>query len=316
MRTSLLRSCLAVAAGIGLVVTNAPQPGHAAAQVCVTVPHSCGFPDATNTGVPAGVTLKTVPSQVSGGPGWRYNYLTHEVDVTGYDTTLKGLNIPYDLNITASKVTIIDDRIVHSGYFGISLRHTSDVTIEHSTISGANFSTGRLGSAIDDLYNDSTKLVIAYNNIFAAKTAVQVSAGLITTNYIHNFGYVAGDHLNGILDVGTTQPLTIFHNTILNNRSQTDAISINASEAGTTVAHKTIEYNLLAGGSFTVYGGSARGNSTSGIVIEDNRFSQAYYPKGGRYGPIAYFASSGAGNAWSGNIWDATGQPLLAPLSG
>jgi hypothetical protein len=313
MRPFILRSCLAVMAGIGLVAAYAPQPGRAASHACVTVPHSCGFPDATNTGVPAGTVLKTVPAQVSSGQGWHYNAITHEVDVTGYDTVLKGLNIPYDLDITASKVMIIDDRIVHSGYFGVSLRHTSDVTIEHSTVSGANFGTGRLGVGIGDLYGDSARLVIAYNNISAARTAVQVSAGLVTTNYIHNFGYITGDHLNGILDVGTTQPLTIFHNTILNSQGQTDAISINASVAGSAVAHKTIEGNLLAGGSFTVYGGSGRGNPTSGIVIEDNRFSQAYYPKGGRYGPIAYFARNGAGNAWSGNIWDATGKPILAP---
>src|SRR5450432_3968091 len=170
MRKFILRSCLVVIAGIGLGVSYAPQPGRAASHACVAVPHSCGFPDATNTGVRAGMTLKTVPSQVSSGRGWHYNFLTHEVDVTGYDTILSGLNIPYNLNITASKVTISDDRIVHSGFFGISLRHTSDVTIEHSTVSGANFSTGRLGSAICDLYGDSTKMVIAYNNISAAKT--------------------------------------------------------------------------------------------------------------------------------------------------
>jgi hypothetical protein len=313
MRKLVLRSCLVAIAGIGLIAAYAPQPGRAASHACVTVPHSCGFPDATNTGVPAGITLKTVPSQVSSGPGWHYNSYTHEVDVTGYDATLRGLNIPYDLNITASKVTIVDDRIVHSGYYGISIRHTANVTIEHSTVSGADFGTGRLGSAICDLYGDSTALVIAYNNISAARTAVQVSAGLVSTNYIHNFGYVAGDHLNGVLDVGTTQPLMIYHNTILNSRAQTDAININAAVSGKTVSHKTIEYNLLAGGSFTVYGGAGRGNSTSGIVIEDNRFSQVYYPKGGSYGPIAYFAKGGAGNAWSGNIWDATGRPLLAP---
>jgi hypothetical protein len=313
MRKLILRPCLVVIAGIGLGFFSAPQPSSAAAHACATVPHSCGFPDATNTGVPAGMVLKTVPSQVSSGPGWHYNFTNHEVEVTGYEAVLKGLNIPYNVNITASKVTIIDDRIVHSGFYGISLRHTSDATIVHSTISGTNYTTGRVGSAICDLYGDATKTAIGYNNISAARTAVQVSAGLVSNNYIHNFGYIAGDHLNGILDAGTTQPLMIYHNTILNSRTQTDAIYLNATLAGKPVAHKTIEDNLLAGGSFTVYGGTGHGNSTSGIVIEDNRFSQVYYSKGGNYGPIAYFASHGAGNAWSGNIWDATGKPILAP---
>jgi hypothetical protein len=313
MRKLILRSCLVVIAGISLGFSSASQPSSAAAHACATVPHSCGFPDATNTGVPAGMVLKTVPSQVSSGPGWHYSFIDREVEVTGYEAVLKGLNIPYNVNITASKVTIIDDRIVHSGFYGISLRHTSGATIEHSTISGTNYTTGRLVSAICDLYGDATKTAIGYNNIFAARNGVQVSGGLVSNNYIHSFGYVAGDHLNGILDAGTTRPLMIFHNTILNNYAQTDAIYLNATQGGKSVANKTIEGNLLAGGTYAIYGGTGHGNSTSSIVIEDNRFSQAYYPKGGSNGPVAYFSGHGAGNAWSGNVWDATGKPLLAP---
>src|SRR6266536_2825090 len=40
---------------------------------CVTVPHACGFPDATNTGVPGGTALRSVPGQVSSGPGWHFD---------------------------------------------------------------------------------------------------------------------------------------------------------------------------------------------------------------------------------------------------
>src|SRR6266568_6628915 len=38
-----------------------------AAQVpddCITVPHACGFPDATSTGVPGGTALRSVPGEV------------------------------------------------------------------------------------------------------------------------------------------------------------------------------------------------------------------------------------------------------------
>jgi hypothetical protein len=79
------------------------------------------------------------------------------------------------------------------------------------------------------------------------------------------------------------------------------------------VANKTIENNFLAGGGYTIYGGTALGNPTSNIVIKNNRFGQLYYPLGGEYGPVAYFNSAGTGNVWSGNTWDTTGQAISAP---
>jgi hypothetical protein len=280
---------------------------------CSADPHKCGYPDATNTGPPAGITFLRVPGQVSHGTGWHYNPSTREVDVTGDGSVLTGLDIPYVLNITASNVTISADRIVHRGFFGISLRHTAGVTIEYSAIRGLNITTGRLGSAICDLYGDSTGIVIEGNNISESRTAVQVSAGLVLGNYIHRFGYVAGDHTNGILDVGSVHPLAVYHNTILNSHGQTDAVSLDATDSGRPVANKTIEGNLLGGGSFTIYGGTARNNSTSGVIIENNRFSQAFYPKGGQYGPVAYYSAQSAGNAWLGNVWDTTGLAVPAP---
>jgi hypothetical protein len=278
---------------------------------CAAVPHACGFPDATTTGVPSGMALKTVPGQVSSGPGWR-SAPDGSVKVTGNGAVLSGLSIHGNLDITASNVTIKNDQVTTAGLFGISLRHTVGVLIENSSISGTNAAGGRVSVAIDDVYGDSTGMVIASNNIWYAKTGVQVSTGLVTSNYLHGFGYVAGDHTNGIFDAGSTQPLMIYHNTILNNYGQTDAVSLNATGAGQPVANKSVEGNLLAGGSYTIYGGNSHNNPISNIIIEDNTFSQAYYAKGGQYGPIAYFGQ-GKGNGWSGNTWDITGQIISLP---
>src|SRR2546423_12808670 len=63
----------------------------AVATNCAAKPSSCGYPDATNTGVPAGTTLKAVPSQVTSGPGWSYNASTSTVTVTAKGTVLSGL---------------------------------------------------------------------------------------------------------------------------------------------------------------------------------------------------------------------------------
>ena len=277
---------------------------------CAATPSRCSYPDATNTGVPSGLTLKSVPSQVSSGPGWHYNAAGNDVIVTVNGTVLSGLYIPYYLMINASNVTVNDVQVVTGGYYGIGLVHTTGVTIENSTISGANSTTGRVSYAIDDNYGDSTGMVIKDNNISYFKTGIQVSNGMIEGNYIHDPGYVAGDHTNGIFDNGSTQPLTIENNTIYDSLNQTDAISLDCSSAGSPVANKTVENNFLAGGDYAIYGGTSNGNTTSNIVIKGNRFGQLYYPKSGQYGPDAYFSAAGKGNVWSGNVWDSTGQTV------
>ncbi len=213
----------------------------------------------------------------------------------------------------ASHVTVNNVHVVTSASFGISLTHTTGVTIENSTISGQNSTTGRVDSAIDDVYGNSTGMVIKDNNIFYFRTAMHVSVGLVDGNYIHDPGYVAGDHTNGFYVNGGTAPLTIEDNTIFNSLGQTDAINLDAGSSGVPVANKTIKNNFLAGGSYTIYGGAALSNPTSKIVIEGNRIGQLYYPKSGRYAPVAYYDPAGTGNTWSGNTWDTTGQAIPKP---
>jgi hypothetical protein len=280
---------------------------------CATTLSRCNYASATNTGVPSGTTLKQVPSQVSSGPGWSYNAAGNTVIVNVKGTVLSGLYIPYNLVINASNVTVKNVQVVTGGNFGISLTHTAGVTIENSTISGQNSTTGRVGSAIDDVYSDSTGMVIKGNNISSFKTAIQISTGLADGNYIHDPGFIAGDHTNGFYTSGGTQPLTIQGNTIFDSLGQTDAINLDAGTSSVPVANKTIENNFLAGGGYTVYGGDALGNPTSNIVIRGNRFGQLYYAKSGQFGPVSYFDPSGAGNAWSGNVWDTTGQVIASP---
>ncbi|MGD0244028.1 MAG: right-handed parallel beta-helix repeat-containing protein [Streptosporangiaceae bacterium] len=282
---------------------------------CANAPSNCSYPGPANTGVPAGTTLKAVPAQVSSGPGWSYSAATNTVVVTTKGTVLSDLSITGLLQVNASNVTVNDVKVVTSATFGISLTHTAGVTIENSTISGQNSTTGRVGSAIDDVYGDSTGMTIQNDNISSFRTAIQISSGLVTGNYIHDPGYVAGDHTNGIYVNGGTQPLTISGNTIFDSLGQTDAINLDAGTPGPAapVANKTITNNFLAGGSYTIYGGDASGSPTTNIIITGNRFGQLYYAKSGQYGPAVYYDSAGTGNSWSGNTWDTTGQTVPSP---
>jgi hypothetical protein len=282
---------------------------------CAANPGTCGFPDATNTGVPTGTSLKTVGTgagQVSSGPGWTLNP-GGWVEVSAANTVLSGLSIPYTVDVTASNVTIKDDQIVTGGpvSFGVSIRHTSGVTVEDNTISGTNASSGRLQVGVKDIYGDSTGLQVLNNNFSQTGVGVQIESGLIQGNYIHNMGFIAGDHIDGInSDGGVTATLTINHNTIFDQINQTDAIGL--FEDFGVQANRVVSDNLLAGGSYAIYAGqNAGGPATHGITITNNRISDIYFPHGGQYGPVAAYNS--ATTTWTGNTWDATGQTIPAP---
>jgi hypothetical protein len=281
--------------------------------ICILAPHVCGYPDRTNTGVPRGTALESVPGQVSSGPGWYYDPRGW-VEVNGNGAVLSGLYIPYNVDITASNVTLDDDDIVTDGPFGVSLRNTAGVTIENSTISGQDSGVGRVDAAISDVYGDSTGTVVMDDNISEFRIGVQLgNGGLVEGNYIHHPGYIAGDHTDGIMAGGSTVPTTIKDNTVFINFEQTDAISLNASGPGQEVANQTVEGNFLAGGAYSLYCGAGSDDPTSNIVIENNRFGQLYYPTSGQFGAAAYYATTGTGNVWSGNFWDTTGQAIAAP---
>ncbi len=280
---------------------------------CAASPSSCGYPDAGNTGVPAGTTLKTVPGQVSSGPGWHYDSRGW-VQVDGNGANLTGLYIPYGVNIAANNVTLSNDKIVSGGpnAIAVGLRHTSGVTISHDTITGLNAGSGRMMAGVKDVYGDSAGLTVTADNFALYENGVQLETGMVRDNYIHDPGYITGDHTNGIMSNGGTAPLTITHNTVLNNRSQTDAIAL--FEDFGTQANRTVTGNLLAGGSYTIYGGATKtALPTSNIVITGNRIATSYFPAGGSNGPAAYFDSAGTGNTWTGNTWDSTGQTIPAP---
>ena len=300
----------------GTTTGLAPDPSRPYAERrstgCVTRPSACGYPDATNTGVRAAATLPRVPDDVASGPGWHYDSRGW-VTVDGDRAVLHGLEFHVPVEISSADVTVSDCRIIVTGEaWGVGLKHSVNATVVSTTVSSpVQDGPDRLLVGLKDVYGDATGTTIRGNDISHTSTGVQVHEGLIEGNFIHDLGFNTGDHLNGITSNGATTPMTIRGNTVLNQHDQADAISL--FEDFGPEGNRRIEGNLVAGGSYTVYGGAnAGGAPTHDIVIVDNRFSRVYFPKGGAFGPIGAFAPDGEGNQARGNFWDEDLSPVTS----
>ena len=271
----------------------------------MSLPSRCGYPDATNTGVAAGTTLRRVPQDVSSGPGWTWSGSSISA---GDNAIVENLIIPGSVEVSGKNVIVRNNQFTVTGEtWAVATRHAANVTISNNKIGVTG--APRLMVGIKDIYSDSTGTQIVANDISNTSTGVQIDQGLIAGNYIHDLGYKDGDHLNGITSNQSTGQLTIRGNTVLNNYSQTDAVSLFQDFGKQT--DRLITGNLLAGGGYTIYGGDNRNYGvTSNIKITNNRFSPTYYANSGYWGAVAYYDNAGTGNEFSGNIWDNNGQTV------
>jgi hypothetical protein len=275
---------------------------------CVRQPSACGFPDASNTGAPD-TPLVAVPDQVRSGRGWHWDPRGW-VEIDGAGAVFRGFQVRANVDVSADDVTVAGNLISSAGNsFGVSIRHARGSLIQGNTIRGPSTGADRLLVGVKTVFGDESDTRVIGNDISRVSTGIQLDAGLVSDNYVHDLGYAEGDHVNGITSNGGSAALTISHNTVLNSHDQTDAVSL--FEDFGAQRNKRIVQNLLAGGGYVIYGGAnAGGQPTRDIVISGNRISRLFFPDGGRFGPLAAFDAAGAGNAWTANVWDDTGLPV------
>jgi hypothetical protein len=322
--TAVTAALLAAGAGAAFAATPARQAaparaGHAAAAAavklnCAASPHTCGYPDATNTGVQPGTALTAVPARKTSGPGWTWNASWGTLEVTGTGAVLSGLSVAGNIDVEASNVTLDNLQVTSTGSsWGVGLMNASGVLVEHCSISSpAASGPGRLQSGVKDVYGNAEGTIVKDDNIWHAEDGVQLSAGLIEGTYIHDLAYSDGDHTDGIdSNAGDPHGLTITGNTILNPLDQTDDIAL--FENFGPQEDVTITGNLMAGGDYSIYAGYNPGKAVpTNIKISGNRFARTYFPDSGQYGPVAYAAIGVNGNTWTNNIWDNTGATINA----
>jgi hypothetical protein len=248
---------------------------------CGPHPSSCGFPDASNTGVPSGVKLAVVNGNMT---------------VKKAGTVIDGKDIRGCVLIDAPRVTIRRSKVTCTDFYVI-LSDTENysgggLTIQDSTISCQRTGGTGIGSyGLTAIRVD----VSGCENGFDIDNTVTVR-----DSYIHDPYSTEENHADGAqLNPGGN--ITFRHNTIFMPES-TSAIISNPDGNSNVL----VEDNLMSGGAYTLY--CPRDRSTNYRVI-NNRFSTVAGAKGGAYGP---WTDCNKAAQVTGNVWDAT----LKPLSG
>jgi hypothetical protein len=243
---------------------------------CIVTPHLCGYPDATNTGVPAGTTLTNSGS----------------LTVTQDGAVIQNLNITGNITIHANNVTIRNTRITSGDYYPI-----------------AYYDTGHSGLLVEDtqIIGTSSDVTagISFDNYTARRVDISGTADglkandnvLIEDSYVHDLAYdaAAGTHNDGVQTTGGSN-VTLRHNTF--KLSMSDGINscIQMGNEGGDNLNWLVTNNLFDGGGWEINASPAGTNRT----FTNNRFTH-----NSAYG-VGYVGNS----TWTGNYYDNDGATV------
>lgn len=289
---------------------------------CAADPSRCGYPDADNTGVPAGKTLRKVPAELKSGPGWQWNSYLGSVQTTAAGAVMDGLDVAGGVVIDHPNATLSNSKVSNCGgswdsdvvavryRAGNASYQGSGAKITRNTLFGTpSGCTIRARSGVRDIYGEAPNVTVSGNNISGTGNGVTVEyQGLIADNYVHHLGHIAGDHHSGISTHGGALQVTVRHNTVLlYGMPQPGGGGVSAaltiySDFG-HAQNTTLESNLISGGAYTIFAGNS-GDSYAGVLatnikVLSNRFVCGQWD----YGPVAFYKPA-TGNAFSGNYCD------------
>jgi hypothetical protein len=259
-------------------VSSAPVP--VSSTNCVTKPSACGYPDATNTGVPAGTVLKASGS----------------ITITTAGV-VSGLNITGCVTIKASNV-VFQNSVVHSNGCRAavySMEGSKNIVINHVEIDGAKSNSDGPDPGLYGWGFTATAL-----NIHDTGDAVDIESGdVLTDSYLHNLRFLNGSHTDGV-QATDGSAMVISHNTILATGVNMNEGVILGADLG-NINNVVVDNNIIDGGNNGVVAGNNPGYSATGISFTHNRFGKV-----AQYGPCNFNAKM----TFTGNVWDANGAVL------
>lgn len=263
-----------------------------------------GFPNADNTGPGA----ETVFRDFVG------NY-----EVRQGGAVLDGLRVTGSISVHADNITIQNCEVNASGQlWGISQVSGSGLKVRNCRIYGIPSQTDRAGTHVLDGISNAAE--VSFTEIYGVENAVTGGSNYIHDNYIHDFArwIAADDHTDGLQTYGWSGAggLRVVHNTIIAITTGGDYSSMNYDAGSSAIALSegmhdlTIDGNLFAGGTYTLYGPSQHGSAPANVQITNNRFSRHYFPRCGKFGTHAGFKRNTPGFMWWGNVWHENGRAV------
>jgi hypothetical protein len=243
---------------------------------CVTSPHACGFPDATNTGANCSALA---PSG--------------SITVTSDGAVVEGKNISGSVTVQASDVTIRNDCVTSSDIYPVHFVSGSNLTVEDTTITGTG---GGCARAVEPAGNGA---VMDRLNVSGCEDGIQMyDHDVLENSYIHDLAFTSSSHNDGVQQNGGSNDV-VRHNTIFNPHNQTSCVNFTTDFGG--ISNITITGNLLNGGNYTVYSRSGGNGDPAGVTVTGNQFGGA---------DVFGLLSDDGSVTWSGNVSDSTGQTI------
>jgi hypothetical protein len=238
-----------------------------------------GWPDATNTGVPAGVSL--VPSG--------------DLVITKDGAVVSGLDIRGAVDVNASNVMLRNSRMRTGRFDVVHIKPgMKGVVIQDCEIDGVG--AGNDGS--NGIRGSGTFL---RNNIHHVENGITLDgSAMIQDNYIHDLLASGSPHYDGIQIDGGISNVTITHNTVINSYNQVSAVMIDNYFG--PISNISVDNNLLMGGGYTVYSSAQfNGGPVTGVSFTNNRMGK------GQWGYSAFAKNI---PEWRGNVDHITGRDL------
>jgi hypothetical protein len=235
---------------------------------CINKPSDCGYPDATNTGVPAGTTLTN----------------SGDITVSQNGAVVDGKNIVNGtITVLANNVTIKNTRITTCDYYPIRYfdNNNTGLVIQDTEIAGTCADV----TACMSFDNYTTIRVNCHGGADGFKADANAT---IQDSYIHDLAVSDGSHNDGVQTTGGDN-VTLRHNTF-DVRDAGVCVQFGNANSGWLVTQ-----NLFNCGGWMLNGGSSVSNNT----FTNNRFTR--HPG---YGPVGIDSPN---NIWTGNYFDDNG---------
>lgn len=254
-----------------------------------------GFPDAANTGVPAGTMLTPSGSL----------HITTSGQIVG------GLLVTGSVQISANNVIFQNSKVVATDFWGVSIDGgCSGVTIQNVEVDGQSGAVD--GASMIYVGNTGTQgptpgLQILGCHLHGGCNGVSIGYGpvLLKDVFIHDMQTSGAGHMNGIQYNGGavfSGSIDIEHCTVINQQGQTDAIMLDNYYGA--VANVTVNNSHFAGGDFSIYcDGRFNSSPFTNVAITNNHVGKGQYD-------YNFFGGTGVNVIWTGNVDDVTGAPI------